>query len=218
MTILFVRHAESLSNAGGVTMPHAAIPLSEKGMAQAVALADLLPASPVAVLVSGMARTRQTAMPYCLRFGVKPQEHAGLDEFSVIDATLIAGMDGEQRRQFVRRYWDHPDPHRRWGEGADTFAGFVERVRSFIAQLDGIADSSVIFGHGIWLIMLHWLLQGNPARTADDMGAFQRYRLAFAMPNCATFGLDRQKPSGWGIQAVSLDPEIDNADKERAKK
>ena len=39
-TITFVRHAQSLSNAGGVTMEHGAIPLTELGHRQAQRLAD----------------------------------------------------------------------------------------------------------------------------------------------------------------------------------
>jgi len=187
--VIFVRHAESLSNAGGVTMPHEAIPLSERGRQQAKALADALPTAPSEVLVSGMVRTHQTAAPYCARVGVAPQEHAGLNEFSVIDADMIAGMDGPQRRLFVRDYWDRPDPHRRWGAKADTFVEFEARVRDFVDELDRIADSTVIFGHGIWLGMLHWLLLGNRVHDADDMRAFRRFQVALPMPNCAVFRL-----------------------------
>ena len=67
MSIVFVRHAESVSNAGGITMPHETIPLSEKGREQAQTLAASLPPAPAAVLVSGMVRTHETAAPYCAR-------------------------------------------------------------------------------------------------------------------------------------------------------
>ncbi len=207
--MIFVRHAESVSNAGGVTMPHEAIPLSERGRQQAVALVDALPAAPTAVLVSGMVRTHQTAAPYCARFDLAPRQHVGLNEFSVIDANLIAGMDGPQRRLFVRDYWDSPDPHRRWGAKADTFVEFEAHVRSFIGELDSLADSTVIFGHGIWLGMLHWLLLGNRVRDADDMRAFQRFRNALAMPNCAAFELEGRN-GGWRLRALpsTLDPAL----------
>jgi len=202
VTLIFVRHAESLSNAGGVTMPHEAIPLSERGRQQAEALVDALPTAPSEVMVSGMVRTHQTAAPYCARSGLAPQQHAGLNEFSVIDADLIAGMDGPQRRLFVRDYWDNPDPHRRWGSKADTFVEFEARVRGFVAELDSIADSTVIFGHGIWLGMLHWLLLGNQTRNVDDMRAFRRFQLALPMPNCAVFRLIRHDAE-WRLSTVS---------------
>lgn len=199
MAVIFVRHAESLSNAGGVTMPHETIPLSEQGRQQAEILAEALPTKPAAVLVSGMLRAQQTAAPYCDRFGVIPRQHTGLNEFSLIDADLIAGMDGQQRRLFVRNYWDNPDPNRRWGTKADTFIEFEARVLSFIGELDSLADSTVIFGHGIWLGLLHWLLLGNRVHDADDMVSFQRFRLALPMPNCAIFHAERTTRT-WIIQ------------------
>jgi broad specificity phosphatase PhoE len=195
--ILFVRHAESLSNAGGVTMPHHTIPLSDTGRRQAAALATSLP-EPSAVFVSGMARTQQTAAPYCNRYGMTPQKCPELDEFSVIDPALIEGMDGSQRRLFVSNYWDSPDPARRWGVEADTFTEFVQRVQTFTVRLAGLTDGSVIFGHGIWLAMLHWLTQGHQARTAADMVAFQHHRQAFEIPNCAIFEIKRHG-SGWQV-------------------
>jgi broad specificity phosphatase PhoE len=207
-TITLIRHAESLSNAGGVTMPHAAIPLSERGRQQAEALAESLSVEPAAVIVSGMVRTHQTAAPYCARFNITPQQHIGLNEFSVIDSDLIAGMYGPQRRLFVRDYWDNPDPHRRWGEKADTFIEFEARVRGFIDELDRMADSTVIFGHGIWLGMLHWLLSGNRIYNADDMHAFRCFQLTLPMPNCAVFHVElrdaRAGKAHWEIRSQRL--------------
>src|ERR1019366_1092740 len=128
MRLTLIRHAQSVSNAGGLTQPHQAIPLTAHGHTQARALgATLAPAS--AVAVSRFVRAQQTAAPYCQRFNLDPQVDADLDEFSLIDAVLIEGLDGAQRKPFVRAYWADPDLHRRLGDHADTFAEFVERVR-----------------------------------------------------------------------------------------
>ena len=45
-TITLARHGQSLANAGGVTMPHADIPLTDEGHEQARRLAGLLPDQP----------------------------------------------------------------------------------------------------------------------------------------------------------------------------
>ncbi len=50
--IYFVRHGQSTANAGGMTMEHADIPLSQLGRAQATLLAALLEVQPVLVLTS----------------------------------------------------------------------------------------------------------------------------------------------------------------------
>src|SRR5579871_4130583 len=135
MPILFIRHAESSSNAGGVTLPHAEIPLTDRGHQQAFHLARSLRIRPASVMVSGMLRTHQTAAPFCKRHAITPIVDCRLNEFSLIDHRLIEGMDGTQRRAFTAGYWDNADPHFRWGEEADTFAEFAERVSQFIWSL-----------------------------------------------------------------------------------
>ena len=49
--IYFVRHGESVANAGGVTMEHAIIPLSPLGVAQAATVAEILDIDPSKRLV-----------------------------------------------------------------------------------------------------------------------------------------------------------------------
>ncbi len=199
-TLTFVRHAESVANAGGITMPHESIPLSEFGHLQAQALAASLDAAPATVLVSAMLRTQQTAAPLCARFGVVPQVHPGLNEFSVIDPALIAGLDGPQRKPFVHAYWSAPDPHRRQGVNADTFAEFEARVCGFMVEMDSLPDAAVIVGHGIWLAMLHWLLLGYNASDTAGMAAFRRFQQTLPMPNCAAFSLTHAGGKRWSIQ------------------
>lgn len=182
-------------------MPHEAIPLSELGHLQAVELAASCFVPPIAVLVSGMVRTQQTAAPLCDRFGVAPQVHPGLNEFSVIDPALIAGLEGNQRKPFVKAYWSDPDPHRRQGVNADTFAEFFRRVRGFMVHMEALPDSTLIVGHGIWFSLMHWHLLGYLADDAGGMTAFRRFQQALPMPNCATFNLTHAGGKRWSIQA-----------------
>ena len=200
-TLTLVRHAESVANAGGLTMPHDAIPLSDLGHRQARELAALLDVEPAAVYVSRFVRTQQTAEPFCNRYGISPQVHRSLHEFSVIDPALIEGLDGAQRKPFVKTYWDDPDPHRRLGENADTFTEFQDRVNAFLADMAGLPASTVIFGHGIWFALLFWRLLGYSVTDADSMRAFRRFQLGFPMPNCAAFDLARIDGQRWGVQA-----------------
>ena len=199
--LTFVRHAESVANAGGRTMPHAEIPLSELGHHQADELAALLDVEPSSVLVSRFVRTQQTAAPFCGRHGIRHQIHPSLHEFSVIDPALIEGLDGAQRKPFVKTYWDDPDPYRRLGENADTFAEFQGRIDAFMADMESLPASTVIFGHGIWFALLFWSLSGQRVTDAESMSAFRRYQLAFPMPNCATFDLVQIDGQAWSVQA-----------------
>jgi broad specificity phosphatase PhoE len=196
--MILVRHAQSLANAGGATMPNREIPLSSLGRQQAQRLVSLLPRSPERVIVSGMLRTQQTAAPYCAHTGVEAAIDETLNEFSLVDHNLIQGMDGAQRRAFVHDYWNRPNPQRRWGAGADTFVEFVGRVDTFLASVQRHEPSTIVFGHGIWLAMLKWRLMGNSAITPSDMLGFRAYSDSLEIANCAVFSLS-EGPNGWQI-------------------
>jgi broad specificity phosphatase PhoE len=74
-----------VSNAGGLTQPHLAIPLTAHGHMQARALGAMLAGPASVVVVSRFVRAQQTAAAYCQRFNLDPQVDADLDEFSLID-------------------------------------------------------------------------------------------------------------------------------------
>ena len=87
--IYCVRHGQSTANAGGMTMEHAAIPLSRLGIAQAEVLAGLLDSAPSRILVSSYVRALETAAPYCARVGHQAETHPLLHEFSALDADQL---------------------------------------------------------------------------------------------------------------------------------
>lgn len=199
-TIFFVRHGQSTANAGGITMAHDAIPLSELGRLQALSLADALELQPSAIYVSEYVRTHETAQPFCEKVLIQPNIHPLLNEFSSIDPALIQGMNGEQRRPIADAYWQLGDPTTRMGEQADTFHEFEQRVADFILELDTLPDKTLLFGHGIWFGMLTWKLLGFDARDSQCMKAFRRFQLGLPMPNCAVYRLESLKPGYWRVR------------------
>jgi alpha-ribazole phosphatase len=206
-TITLVRHGQSTANAGGITMPHGAIPLSALGALHAQVLATLLPSRPSCVLVSAYLRAQQTAQPYCDRIGMPAQIHPLLHEFSAIDPALLEGMDGVQRRPIADAYWQASTPDQRMGAEAETFIEFDQRVADFLSQLPQLPDGAVLFGHGMWIGMLAWKLLGFSARDSAGMRAFRRFQSGLPMPNGAVYHL-RQASMGhlehvdhWHVQA-----------------
>ena len=200
-TITFIRHGESTANAGGITMAHDAIPLSELGKIQAQALAAVLDLQPSKIVVSEYLRTHETAQPFCEKVSMQPVIHSALNEFSCLDPALIQGMVGAQRRPMAEAYWQAADPERRMGEQADTFHEFEQRVAAFIPELDNLPDKTVLFGHGIWFALLTWKLLGFSARHHQGMKAFRRFRSGFPMPNAAVYRLESFTHGRWRVQA-----------------
>ena len=206
-TVYCIRHGQSVANAGGVTMEHAAIPLSARGLAQAAALpaafASVLDVQPSRVLVSSYVRARQTAEPFCERFALQAEVDPLLHEFSALDANLLQGMLGAERRPLADAYWQAADPALRSGPEAETFFEFNARVEGFVTTtLPSLSNGCVLFGHGIWFALLFWQLKGARVESSANMEAFQRFRQTLPMPNCALYSLE-QVERRWRPRFVS---------------
>jgi alpha-ribazole phosphatase len=201
-TVTFVRHGQSLANAGGITVAHHAIPLTDLGRRQAEWLALALPGPAPQVLVSSFERAQDTAAPYLKRHGLSARTMDALREFESFDARLLAGMNGEQRRPVAEAYWAEGNPERINGEGAESYRQSVERVAAFQAlELPGLADGTVVFGHGMWMGKLIWRLLGFTAVDSAGMKAFRRFQAGLPMPNGAAYRLIEQAGGGWRVQA-----------------
>jgi alpha-ribazole phosphatase len=199
--LTFVRHGQSVANAGGVTMEHALIPLSPLGEAQAACVADFLPAEPSRVLVSPYIRALDTARPYCLRVGREATVHPLLQEFSALDADSLQGMTGEQRRPIADAYWRAADPTVRRGAKAEAFFEFNSRVTGFMAELAHLPNECVLFGHGIWFGLLWWRLRGFEINDSASMRAFTNARKQLPMPNCVVYVLEGAGRGPWSVTA-----------------
>jgi broad specificity phosphatase PhoE len=200
-TLTFVRHGQSLANAGGLTMPHADIPLTDEGHEQARRLAGLLPAQPALVLASPFLRARQTAIPYCERTGMPAQVQPLLQEFDAIDPNLLEGMNGAQRRPIADGFWQAGDAHARMGDTAETFHEFGQRVQRFMDDvLPHLPDRTIIFGHGQWIAMLCWKLLGFGLRDGS-MLRFRHFSKGLPLHNCATWHVQSLPAGGWCMRA-----------------
>jgi len=89
MDILFIRHAESESNAGLRTEHPATIRLTERGQAQAALTAQFLP-RPALLVTSPYQRTKATAAPLLARFPGAPQAEWPVQEFTFLKPLPLA--------------------------------------------------------------------------------------------------------------------------------
>lgn len=205
-TITFVRHGQSVANAGGVTMAHDAIPLTPLGQRQATVLADSLAGAlalrPESILVSPYLRAQQTAQPLCEKLGLQAQVHPLMHEFSTLDSAKMAGLTGEQRWPHVQAYWAAADPGLRSGENAETFDEFHARVARFQAELPQLHHGTLCFGHGMWFALLVWRLLGFSADDSRGMSAFRKFQQGLPIPNCAVYQLVQARDGHWRVQGV----------------
>lgn len=172
------RHGESAANAGDATDDPASIPLTERGKQQAIAIAQRVVFSPSIVICSPFHRAQQTAAPTLGQFPLTPCETWPIQEFTYLAPAKCAGTSAAQRHPWVETYWDTSDPTFVDGPGAESFATFIERVRTALSRLTKLHGSSdltiVMFGHGQFFRAMRWLIETSaPIINADAMRAFR---------------------------------------------
>lgn len=201
-TIVFVRHGQSEANAGGVTIGHAEVSLTEDGHAQAQRLADsaVLPDEPPRVLSSPFVRAMETAEPYLQRTG-RPLELApALREFDMFGP----GRNPANGYQLVKDFWVIADPDLQLGgDGSESFREFYDRVASFQTEIaPTLPHGTVCFGHGFWIAMLAWQRLGFTDIDSDSMVRFKKFQAGLPVPNASAFGLVEAAPGAWFFRAM----------------
>ncbi|MCI0525109.1 MAG: histidine phosphatase family protein [Acidobacteria bacterium] len=190
--VWLIRHAESIGNAGLATSEPDTIPLTRKGIEQALRLVDFFTQTPTLIVTSPYIRTQQSAEPTIRRFPAVRREQWQVQEFTYLTPARYRETTATDRRPFVEAYWSRCDPYYTDGEGAESFADFIQRVRQAIDGLWSCRSEFVtVFGHGLFLRALIWrLLVGAQPVNANSMSSFRNFVTATAMPNTAIIKVD----------------------------
>lgn len=188
-TIWFIRHAESLSNAGFPTDTPHEIGLSEKGLAQAEALGEQWQTVPDLIVVSRYARTGFTVEPLRRRLPQVPVLTLPLHELTFLTPARYVGTTENLRREPARQYWERCDPDYCDGEGAESFREFYARIDESLAALRQRTEQGIfVVCHGYVIKAILWR-QMNPEAevTADFMRAFFDFHLRCVVPNVMVY-------------------------------
>ncbi|MFO0891713.1 MAG: histidine phosphatase family protein [Isosphaeraceae bacterium] len=181
-----VRHGESLANAGGVpTTDYAAIPLTDRGRAQAEAVAAACREAPAWIGRSPYLRALQTAAPLLARYPESPALDLPIHEFTYLAESRVA-MDAVARQPMVDAYWARMDPDHRDGDGAETFADLHGRARAFLREAAGRAGFGVVFTHEQFIrAVLVAAMYPGEAPSVGLMRRFFALRGGMPIPNAA---------------------------------
>jgi len=186
----FIRHSESVANAGARTREASSYPLSEAGFRQADQLAAALPAEPDLVIVSPYVRARQTAEPAIRRFPRASVEEWPVHEVQYLDPVLCVDTTQEERRELSSAYWQRCEPHHA-APGAESFIDFLTRVTDAVERLARRPERrTFVFCHGQFMHALAWLTVSRPARIdSAAMRRFHQFIHGCTVPNCAILPL-----------------------------
>jgi 2,3-bisphosphoglycerate-dependent phosphoglycerate mutase len=189
--IWLIRHAESQSNAGEITDSPHSIGLSQEGYRHAGELAERFPEAPNLIVVSGYIRTRLTAQPTIDRFPDVPIIEWPIHEFTFLPPASYAGTTYAQRSEPVHAFWERCEPDRCEGEGAESFNGFMLRIREFLRQLRETPHPFIaVFAHGYVIKAVIWeiLYRGDPAKP-EFMRGFRALHQCLPVANGAVLPL-----------------------------
>ena len=189
LTVRFIRHGESVANAGGVTAEPAGIELTALGRDQALAVARAFTAAPDLIVTSPYRRARDSAAPTAARFPDVPFEVWPVQEFASLALARCVNTTAMQRRPWVEAHWEIADPALVDGTGAEAYAALVARVRAVLRRLEQqAAHSVVVFSHGQFMKAVQWeIVAASPAATPDSMLAFRAFHVAAPIANAEGF-------------------------------
>lgn len=207
LSVRLIRHGESLANAGGVTAEPANVPLTPRGYEQAQRISQDFARSPDLIITSPYLRALETAKPTIARFSGTPVETWNVQEIEVLALNRRIGTDAEIRRPWIEAYWEKADPHFVDGDGAESYANFVMRVRDMLARLAALDSGPeeplniAIFSHGQFMKGVWWdVAEASPDITPETMQAFYAQHRAATIANAESLYL-RWTGNGWLVAA-----------------
>lgn len=169
--IWFIRHGQSESNAGLRMNSFHTFGLTEQGRTHAELVAEHFTNAPDLIVASPFERARQTALPLRRRFPDVPYEEWAVQEFVYLAAAHFQDVTSADLAAVSNAYWERNDPDHIDGEGAESFATFIQRGVMLREQLAQTPHNFVaIVSHGLFIKAFLWYtLQGSPRLTPKVM-------------------------------------------------
>jgi broad specificity phosphatase PhoE len=128
--------------------------------------------TPSLLVTSPFLRTHQTAQPALERFPGIRHETWPVHEFTYLSPASCTGTTAAQRRDRVAAYWGRNDPEHVDGEGAESFAAMLVRVRWMLERLRGESGFVAVFTHGQIMRATQLLLESPHAPAGQVMRQF----------------------------------------------
>ena len=190
-TIWFIRHGESMSNAGEVAVDRGSTKLTDKGWEQARCAALKVTRQPDLIVVTPYIRTHQTAQPLREKFPNVPCETWDLFEFSALSDENYLTRTWMQRTPMMRALWERNDPDYNDGAGAESFSDMLKRINTALERLRTYKDKFIIvYAHG-YIIQATRLLLGKPGITHKKLMELLPYYMEHSpIENCSVTRLE----------------------------
>lgn len=189
--VLFIRHSESVANAGKKTSDPALIEITNLGKKQAIDIANAIEYPPELIITSQYLRTKQTAFPTIKKYPNAKHEEWLVHEFTYLSPLKCKDTTAEDRKNFVHEYWLKNDPFLIDGEGAESFANLIDRSRATIEKLIQVKyDRIAVFSHGQFIGAMIWVLKTGGKVSSEGMKGYKNFINSFEIPNASMIQID----------------------------
>jgi 2,3-bisphosphoglycerate-dependent phosphoglycerate mutase len=208
--VWFIRHAESVANAGGRTVAAATYSLSDRGFQQAEQLAPTLPQAVDLVVVSPYTRSQQTAAAYLRAANVGAVEQWPVQEVQYLDPALCVNTTQDERRALSLAYWETCDAEY-CAPNSESFVTFLSRAESTLHRLlERPEQKTFIFCHGQFISAIAWLILTRPAGLdTAAMRRFYRFIHGYAVPNCSILPVYIHDNASFSVGGLRVAEEVD---------
>ena len=206
--VWFIRHAESEANAGLPTADPGLIALTPKGHEQAEILAGIINVVPDLVVCSPYLRTQQTARPLLKKYPQVQKLVWPIHEFDFLSPKACINTTVDQRRPWVKSYWDACQPDYVHGEGAESFNSFQNRVISCIKLLEQRDEAFImVFAHGHVMRVIWQYFTTGEYLDPVVMTVFRDQMTLLPVHNTAVFKASYDQDT-WNVLDPVFDPEL----------
>ena len=165
--LILARHGETVWNTSHRFQGTVDVPLSERGHAQAAALAERLAGEPLqAIYASNLRRAWDTAAAIAIRHGLAVSTEPRLQEIGFGHWEGLTYEEIQQRDPHTLARWLQ-DPMQAAPAGGEDMAAFVARVQALLDELRARAEADVVLlvAHGGPLQVLLCLALGLQPRA-----------------------------------------------------
>lgn len=184
LTLWLIRHGESTANFGEWSDTPYATELTSNGLMQAKETAEKITIRPDLIIVSPYRRAHQSASPIINRYRDVPVETWAIQEFTYLSPTRLKPISISERKTIINSFWQRCDPHFEDGEGTESFANFILRVKEFHEQLQTKSGFIIAVGHGQFFKAFHLnLTHDGFSDTQEWMSLFRQQETAKPIAN-----------------------------------
>lgn len=148
LKLWLIRHGQTSINAGKWSDKPAEAHLTALGKEQAQKAAQAISEQPNLIIISPLARAKESAEYLLQRWPQSPSAYWPIQEFIYLSPKKLRQFDAAQRKLLIQAYWEKSDPFYCDNSDTESFDSFLKRIEHFHLQLSKLEGFVVVIGHG----------------------------------------------------------------------